>query len=158
MMKGDKTTTHTSPFQPPLGPACSCLCCENPEKSGTGLSGERAGVKAAWWISPASEHHAQDSSAPRCRGGMMWGGWGGGWAPGWGRKARTGASLECKELPVRISVFHISYCQRPISPAKGPCQCDKRAGDDSPVLRPRTAPCLHRSLEALASYPPFRGR
>lgn len=33
-------TLHTSPFQLPLQPACSCLCCKNPEKSGTGLSGE----------------------------------------------------------------------------------------------------------------------
>lgn len=123
---------HTSPFQPSLLPACSCLCCKNPEKSGTGLSGEWAGVQAAWWISAASELHAQDPSAPGCGGGRGGRG-GGGWAPGWGPAARRGASLEWKELPARISVFRISYCQQPISPARGPCQCDKRAAAaDSP--------------------------
>lgn len=140
---------HRSPLQPPQGPAYSCLCCKNPEKSGTGLCRERAGVKAAWRISAASEHHAQDWSSPGCRGGKVWGGWAAHRAGV--RKARRGASLAWKELPARISVFHISYCQRPISPARGPCQCDRRAAARwQPLLRGRTAPCLHRSLERWA--------
>lgn len=39
MTKGNKTTTHKS-FSASPRPACSCLCCRNPEKSGAGLSRE----------------------------------------------------------------------------------------------------------------------
>lgn len=141
--------THTSPSQPPLGPTCSCLCCENPEKSGTGLP-RQAWTQAAWWI---SEHHAQGSPPPGGQGQHHWGRLGtrqgsGRWEEGW-----NGASLECEELPVRISVFPISYCQRPISPAQGPCQCDKRAADDSRFSERQDSPLPPPEFGRIGSLP-----
>lgn len=129
VMKGDKTTTQV-PFSLPSGPHAVVCAVKNPEKSGAGLSRERAGVKGAWWISAASEHHAQDRPPP-----------GAGEAGAVGEPGQQ-AGVERREeellwsgrnCPARISVFYISYCQRPISPARGPCPCDKgAAADDSP--------------------------
>jgi hypothetical protein len=70
-----KLSTHKS-FQPPLQPACSCLCCKTPEKSGTGLSGEQASRSESSQpgtnFTTVSEHHSQDRSSPP-GAGAAWG-------------------------------------------------------------------------------------
>lgn len=75
VMGDNKPSTHKS-FQPPLQPACSCLCCKNPEKSGTGLSGEQArrseSSQPGTNFTTISEHHSQDRSSPP-GAGAAWG-------------------------------------------------------------------------------------
>lgn len=107
----------------PSGPHTVVCAVETPGSLEQDSRERRRG--SSWWISAAAQHHAQHSPPPvqgRPVGRPRQAGV---------REARRGASLEWKELPARISVFHIGYCQRPISPARGPCQCDKRAADDS---------------------------
>lgn len=75
VMGDNKPTAHKS-FQPPLQPACSCLCCKTPEKSGTGLSGEQASRSESSQpgtnFTTISEHHSQDRSSPP-GAGAAWG-------------------------------------------------------------------------------------
>jgi hypothetical protein len=155
-MKGDKTITHKS-FSASPRAACSCLCCKNPEKSGAGLSGGRASwsESSQGGISPPSQSIMPRTGPPPRGARAAW--WGGeGDQVGFQRGKKRGGKkpfLEWKELPVRTSVFHISYCQRPISPARGPCQCDKRAADDSQSCEQQDSPpAYNRSLAGLASY------
>lgn len=134
MTKGNKTTTHKS-FSASPRPACSCLCCRNPEKSGAGLSRERAGAKAAWWISPPPP--AQSISPRTCPpppgAGASWSGLAGHQAGvGNMRRGGKGASLEWKELLGRIYQYSISVIAGDQSAQPGgPCQCDKKASEAS---------------------------
>lgn len=82
VMGGNKPSTHKS-FQPPLQPACSCLCCKTPrslEQDSPESKRAEPGVKAASQaasrgpISPQSQSIAPRTGPPhRCRGGMGWG-------------------------------------------------------------------------------------
>lgn len=137
---------HTSPFQPPLCPACSCLCCKNPEKSGAGLSGERAGAKSSrvdFAAAAGSEHHAQDLSSPGCRGVLD----GVGWAPGWGREHEKRGGKEplwsgrnCQGECISIPYQLLPATNQPSHGALVSVTREHRKSAGSE--RGRTAPCL----------------
>ena len=129
VMKDDKTTTHKSVSASPR-PACSCLCCKNPEKSGAGLSRERAGVKAAWWISPPAQSITPRTCPPPGEGASRSGVAGhqagvGNVGRGEERSffgvegtARENISIPYQLLPATNQPSH-----------REPCQCDKRASE-----------------------------
>lgn len=137
-MKDEKTNIHksfsASPTPGPHAVVCAVEALRSREQDSPEDELEREQPGGFQSITPRALLPAPGAGAAR---------WGeaehkagvGRWKERW-----EGTSLECEELPARLSEFPISYCQRPISPARGPCQCDKRAADNSPSSARQDSP------------------
>lgn len=142
VLRSDKTATHkSSPASP--RPACSCWGRGSPEKSGTGLSRERAGANAAWRISPLSEPHAQDEPSPPVQGrhGRGWPGTRPGSARGGGGGKEPPGSPGSRRWEYQYSISVIASDQS-AQPGGRVSVAGEQPTTESQSKGGRTAPCF----------------